>query len=184
MRQASLDRQYQLRKARKKNVLSLNAETAFVGSNPGEASIAPLARDRVLHVGRRADLKSRRRRIVDDPDGYDNNDKQPERILADPTQHGRRSRCRLGLTARSIRQHITIGVEFFGQHRISGIVPVTIYVARLAVKTMVGTFNVRPRTDALFCLCLPEDGFDIPAPGNRFRAANPGQQARAKSPSR
>ena len=181
MRQASLDRQYQLRKARKNDVLSL---TRIVGLNPDQGSIAPLARARMLHVGCRADLKSRRRRIVDDPDGYDNNDKQPERILADATQHGRRSRRRLGLTARDIRQHIAIGVEFFGQHRISGIVPVTIYVARPAVKTMVGTFNVRPRTDALFCLCLPEDGFDIPAPGNRFRAANPGQQARAKSPSR
>ena len=156
MRQACLNRQYQLRKRRKKNDL---------------LSTRSLARDRVLRTGRGAHLKSRRCRIVDDPDGHDEDDKQPERVLAEASQHRRRSRCRLRLATRGIRQHLTISVEFLGQHRGSGIIPMTIYVARPAVKTMVGTFNVRPGTKALSCLWPPKDGFDIPAPEVPFQTA-------------
>ncbi|WP_305321213.1 hypothetical protein [Bradyrhizobium sp.] len=56
-----------------------------------------------------------------------------------------------------------------------------VYVARPAVKTMVGTFNVRPGTEALSCLWPPEDGFDIPV---RDSGSGPSiaQQCEAVSP--
>lgn len=64
MRQTSLNRQYQLRKAQMKKIrLSTRRSRSL-----DEGLIAPLARNRVLHIGRGADFEGRRRRIVDDPD--------------------------------------------------------------------------------------------------------------------
>jgi len=89
-------------------------------------------------------------RIIDDPGGNDHDDQQPKRILTNAAQnHGRRSR-RFALISRNVGQYITISVKLLGQHRHFGLVPAMIYVARQAGKTIVGTFNVQPTTNAFF----------------------------------
>jgi hypothetical protein len=69
--------------------------------------------------------------------------------LTDAAQnHGRRF-C-FTLIARNVGQCVAIRVKFVGQHRHFGLVPATIYVARQAGKTIVGTFNVQATAIAFF----------------------------------
>lgn len=72
MRQIGIGRQYQFGKAWSKSISSLNEMTVRIFRMNGQ--IRSLARDRALQVGCGADIKCRRRRIVDDPDRQDNND--------------------------------------------------------------------------------------------------------------
>jgi hypothetical protein len=93
---------------------------------------------------------SRACRIIDDPGRNDHDDQQPKGILADPTQNRRRRFRRFALIARDVWQDITIGVKLLAQHRHFGLSLAVIYVARRAGKTIVGTFNVPPTTNAFF----------------------------------
>ena len=113
-------------------------------------SLRPLTNSRVYACPGAGKFGSRACRIKDDPGGNDHDDQQPKRILTDSAQNHRRRFRRFALIASNVGQYITISVKFLGQHRHFGLVPAIIYVARQADKTIVGTFNVQPTTNAFF----------------------------------
>ncbi len=114
-----------------------------------------LMREGVARAGCAAYHKRRRGRITGDPGGYDCHHEQPEHTPADPADNsGHRAWC-FAPAAKRIGHGLAKGIEFLGQHRYAGVLYRTIYVAAWAAKTMVGSFNVHPETNALFSLMSP-----------------------------